>query len=194
VTLGWIYVALFGATLAVNLVCLLIWNRELIGHRVGMSPDGKIWDKVWMLFFTPATIAVFVVPAYDPGVDPWSALGPAWALGFAVFAFSWALICWSMVVNPFFEKVVRIQTERGHRVVATGPYAVVRHPGYVGFAGWLVSTPLLLGSTWAFVPAALTVVILVVRTVLEDRMLREELAGYADYAERVRYRLVPGLW
>jgi protein-S-isoprenylcysteine O-methyltransferase Ste14 len=192
-TLGSIYVWLFVGALVVNLLCLLIWNRVLIGRRMGGVPD-KIWDWVWIVFFTPATVAVFVVPAYDPGVDRWGALGPAWTFGVAIFVVSWGLISWSMAVNPFFEKVVRIQKEHGHRVVETGPYAFVRHPGYVGFSGWLLSTPLLLGSGWAFVPAVFSVVTLVVRTALEDGMLRQELTGYAEYAERVRFRLIPGVW
>jgi protein-S-isoprenylcysteine O-methyltransferase Ste14 len=99
-----------------------------------------------------------------------------------------------MGVNPFFEKTVRIQTERGHRVIDTGPYRFVRHPGYLGFFGWGLSTPLLLGSWWAFLPALLSMVSLVIRTALEDRTLREELAGYREYASKVRYRLIPGIW
>jgi len=99
-----------------------------------------------------------------------------------------------MGVNPFFEKTVRIQSERGHRVIDTGPYSFVRHPGYLGFAGWILSTPLLLGSWWALIPAILSTVCLVVRTALEDRTLRMELAGYEEYIHRVRYRLVPGIW
>ena len=99
-----------------------------------------------------------------------------------------------MVVNPFFEKTVRIQTDRGHRVIDSGPYAYVRHPGYVGFLGWIFSTPLLLSSASAFVPALLAVILLVIRTALEDRTLRAELPGYAEYTDRVRFRLIPGIW
>jgi protein-S-isoprenylcysteine O-methyltransferase Ste14 len=112
----------------------------------------------------------------------------------AIFVPGWALAIWSMVVNPFFEKTVRIQTDHGHRVIDTGPYAYVRHPGYVGFVGWILSTPLLLASAWAFVPALLAVVGLVIRTALEDRTLHAELPGYAEYAARVRFRLIPGVW
>ena len=99
-----------------------------------------------------------------------------------------------MFVNPFFEKTVRIQTEHEHHVIDNGPYAYVRHPGYVGFIGWLISTPVLLGSIWAFVPALLAVAGLVFRTALEDRTLQAELAGYDSYVARVRFRLVPGIW
>jgi protein-S-isoprenylcysteine O-methyltransferase Ste14 len=104
------------------------------------------------------------------------------------------MLTWSMVVNPFFEKTVRIQTDRGHHVIDTGPYAYVRHPGYVGFTGWMISAPLLLDSSWAFVPALLAVVGIAIRTALEDRTLRAELPGYAEYAARVRFRLIPGVW
>ncbi len=112
----------------------------------------------------------------------------------AIFIPGAALFSWSMVVNPFFEKTVRIQTDRGHRVIDTGPYAFVRHPGYLGFVGWTLSAPLLLASAWAFVPAVLSVVGIVVRTALEDRTLQAELPGYPEYAARVRSRLIPGVW
>jgi len=122
-----------------------------------------------------------------------SAPGAAWLLGLAIFVPGWAIAIWSMVVNPFFEKTVRIQTDHGHRVIDTGPYAYMRHPGYVGFAGWMLSTPLLLESTWAFVPAIISVALLVIRTALEDRTLHAELPGYAEYTSRVRFRLIPGV-
>ena len=89
---------------------------------------------------------------------------------------------------------MRIQTERGHHVIEDGPYRYVRHPGYVGFFSWCLATPLLLGSWWALVPGALSVVGIFVRAALEDRTLRTELEGYEDYTTRVRYRLIPGLW
>ncbi len=89
---------------------------------------------------------------------------------------------------------VRIQTDRGHHVIDTGPYAIVRHPGYA--AGYLIfgGMPLALGSLWAIVPVVLMCPLVVLRTVWEDQLLQEELAGYKEYAERVRYRLIPGLW
>ena len=100
-----------------------------------------------------------------------------------------------MTANPHFEKTVRIQTDRDHRVIDSGPYRIVRHPGYAATAvGLLLATPLLLRSWWAFVPAVAGVAWLVLRTALEDRTLRRELAGYESYAARVRWRLVPGVW
>jgi protein-S-isoprenylcysteine O-methyltransferase Ste14 len=99
-----------------------------------------------------------------------------------------------MAVNPHFEGTVRLQRELGHRVIAVGPYAVIRHPGYLGLIAWGVSGPLLLCSVAALVPAALVVGWIVLRTALEDAFLRRELAGYAEYTAQVRWRLVPGLW
>ena len=96
--------------------------------------------------------------------------------------------------NTFFSAVVRIQKDRGHTVVSSGPYRFVRHPGYTGFSAFTLVTPLIVNSRWAFVPAAATVAVTVLRTALEDRTLQSELDGYADYVRRVRYRLVPIVW
>jgi protein-S-isoprenylcysteine O-methyltransferase Ste14 len=99
-----------------------------------------------------------------------------------------------MLVNAHFEVTVRIQTDRHHQVVTTGPYAFVRHPGYVGASLWALGSPLIVGSAWGLIPAGLTVLLLILRTWLEDKTLCAELPGYADYAQRVRSRLLPGLW
>lgn len=193
-TLGWIYLGIVGATLAVNLVCLLLWNPGLIWRRARLGKGTKTWDLVWSALFLPLVIALYAVPVLEVrGTEP-AAPGAGWLLGIAIFLPAWALIIWSMVVNPFFEKTVRIQEEHGHRVIDTGPYAYVRHPGYVGFTGWILSAPLMLGSVWGLVPALLGVVALVVRTALEDRTLQAELQGYLEYAARVQFRLIPGIW
>ena len=193
-TLGWIYVGIVAATFAINLVCLRLWNPELIRRRMRVSKFSKTWDKVWAVMFGLAVIAIYVAAVMEARDRISSAPGTAWLLGLAIFVPGWTLAIWSMVVNPFFEKTVRIQSDQGHRVIDTGPYAYIRHPGYVGFSGWMLSTPLLLASNWAFVPALITVVLLVIRTALEDRTLHEELPGYPAYASRVRFRLIPGIW
>ncbi len=193
-TLGWIYVGIVTVTFAINLVCLRLWNPELIRRRMRVSKFSKTWDKVWAVMFGLTVIAIYVAAVMEARDRISSAPGTAWLLGLAIFVPGWTLVIWSMVVNPFFEKTVRIQSDQGHRVIDTGPYAYIRHPGYVGFSGWMLSTPLLLASNWAFVPALITVALLVIRTALEDRTLHEELPGYPAYASRVRFRLIPGIW
>jgi protein-S-isoprenylcysteine O-methyltransferase Ste14 len=193
-TLGWIYLGMVAVALAVNLACLLQWNSVLIERRMRIGKWAKTWDKVWAVLFTLAVIAIIVVVKIEAQDGASKAPGPAWLLGLAFFVPGWALITWSMVVNPFFEKTVRIQTDQGHHVIDKGPYAFVRHPGYTGMVGWTLSTPLLLASYWAFIPALLAVATLVMRTALEDRTLKAELPGYGDYADRVRFRLIPGIW
>ena len=192
---GWLYVGLVTLYFLINVIYLERVNPELIAARMRMGKGTKRWDIVWGVIFGPILLSVYIVAGLDAVRFEWSTMSPLmWPLGLFLFVPGAALFSWSMGVNPFFEKTVRIQTERGHRVIDTGPYAVVRHPGYLGFFGWCLSVPLLLGSWWAFAPAILSVIGLVIRTALEDRTLLRELEGYAAYAERVRYRLFPGIW
>ena len=192
--LGWIYVCMVAAAVVINLVCLVWWNPELVWRRVGIGKYTKIWDGILTLLFVITILGLFFVVKAETSSWGSSEPGAMWLLGLAIFALSWILTNWSMAVNPFFEKTVRIQTDHGHRVIDTGPYAYIRHPGYTGFAGWIISTPLLLSSTGAFVPSLIAVGLVVIRTVLEDHTLRAELTGYTEYANRVRFRLIPGVW
>lgn len=193
-SLGWIYVGVFVAHGVASTVCVSLWNPVLIGRRMQIGAETKAWDIVWILVFLSILGAVYVVATRDLGTREPGPPGAAWVIGAAIFVSGWVLVTWSMVANPFFEKTVRIQADHGHRVVDRGPYAYIRHPGYVGFSALLLSTPLLLASTWTFLPALAAVLALVIRTVLEDRTLQAELAGYAEYATRVRFRLIPGVW
>lgn len=192
---GWLYLGIFGLNHVLNAVYLNRVNPDLIDARMRMSEGTKHWDIIWGVIFGPILLSIYIVAGLDAVRFEWSTMSPLlWPIGLLLFLPGTALFSWSMGVNPYFEKTVRIQTERGHRVIDTGPYAFVRHPGYLGFFGWFLSAPLLLGSWWAFVPAILSVLGLVVRTALEDRTLREELEGYPAYTEHVRYRLIPGIW
>ncbi|MDQ8757088.1 isoprenylcysteine carboxylmethyltransferase family protein [Sphingosinicella sp. LHD-64] len=143
----------------------------------------------------PALVAILPVGALDAGPVHWSTV-PGWlvALGYAAMLAGIAVTAWAQAVNPFFEPGVRIQSERHHHVVDTGPYRLVRHPGYVAALLLFFGMALALGSLWALVPAAIAAALLVLRTAWEDRLLQAELPGYADYARRVRGRLIPFLW
>lgn len=192
---GWLYMGLLFTFTIINVVYIIKVNPELIEHRLKIGKGTKRWDKVWFVFFTPVFLAIYVTAGFDAVRFEWSTM-TLWLYmpGISLFVVGVLLLSWSMGVNPFFEKTVRIQVERGHRVIDTGPYRYIRHPGYVGFACWILSTPLLLGSWWAFVPSIISIAALIMRTSFEDRTLCEELDGYIEYAERVRYRLIPNVW
>jgi protein-S-isoprenylcysteine O-methyltransferase Ste14 len=131
----------------------------------------------------------------DAGRFGWSPLpSEALYLGVALTAAGYVMGTWAMAVNVFFEPTVRIQWERHQRVVTSGPYRIVRHPGYVGAILGGLGAPLFLGSAWMFVPTIGALLLFVARTALEDRTLRKELPGYQEYAQRTRYRLLPAVW
>ena len=128
----------------------------------------------------------------------WSQMDYSLSVELVALAFiliGYAIGSWALMENRFFSGTVRIQTERGHHVISTGPYAWVRHPGYAGALLTYFATPLLLDSPWTFVPVVFMAVVLVIRTSLEDRTLQEELPGYQEYAtQKTKYRLIPGIW
>jgi protein-S-isoprenylcysteine O-methyltransferase Ste14 len=140
-------------------------------------------------------IAEIPIATLDAGRMGWSAV-PQWVVivGYVLLIGGIAVTTWAQAVNPFFEPGVRIQKERAQQVITSGPYRVVRHPGYAAAIVMFVGIPLALASWWGLLPAALAIALLVVRTGLEDRLLQAELSGYSDYARRTRHRLVPGIW
>ncbi len=156
----------------------------------------KAWDKVLApLMALSIGFPLVIVAGLDHRYG-WSPEFPLWLvlLGFILISLGYAFAVWAFAENRFFSSVVRIQTDRGHVVCDSGPYRIVRHPGYAGNIPPLLGIVLALGSVWTLVPAAVALIIAVIRTALEDRTLQEELPGYRDYAQRVRYRLIPGLY
>ena len=166
-------------------------------RRSGQPPQGHetLGSALGGDFFLPTMLAIPIVAALDDGRYHWFPV-PWWGcvLGYILLITGMVGLTWAESVNKFFEPSVRIQTDRGHRVIDTGPYAIVRHPGYVSAFLVFIGMPLSLGSLWALIPAVLVCLLLVVRTIWEDQTLREELAGYEEYTQRVRYRLIPGVW
>lgn len=156
----------------------------------------KGWDKVLAPLMALSIGFPLVIVA---GLDHrwgWSPVFPLWliALGFLLISLGYAFAVWALVENRFFSSMVRIQSDRGHVVCDRGPYRLVRHPGYAGNILPLLGIVLALGSVWTLIPAVAALIIAVVRTALEDQTLQEELPGYRDYARRVRYRLLPGIY
>ncbi len=192
---GLAYFAVMGVCHGVS--GLYLWRREpeVLRRRGVVGEGAKGWDKALVGLFGAAYFAELIVAALDNRYG-WSAMS-IWLLpvGAGLYALFVAGLTWAMSVNTHFEKFVRIQHDRDHRVIDTGPYRHVRHPGYICvIGGFILGSPLLLGSWWSFVPAAAAALLMVLRTALEDRTLRRELPGYDAYAQRVRYRLLPGLW
>ncbi|MBN1639899.1 MAG: isoprenylcysteine carboxylmethyltransferase family protein [Anaerolineae bacterium] len=190
---GWVYVGVGAAVLALN---AFVVSPEVAAERGTLRKRNvKGWDRVLSVVGSAAGLAIPIVAGLDERFD-WSASLPV-ALhvgGMAAIVLGQGLFSWSMAANRFFSTMVRIQDERGHTVATAGPYRYVRHPGYVGYVVAEWGTALGLGSLWALIPVGLGTIAIVVRTALEDRTLRHELAGYAAYAARVRWRLVPGVW
>jgi len=194
---GWVFIGLFALVSIVNVLILLPTNPALLADRSrGIRENTKNWDKVIVTFSAGLLPMVSWVVA---GLDKRWGWSPPMPLALQVggtvgFALGWAMLLWATASNAFFTTTVRIQRERDHTVQTGGPYRLVRHPGYVGAILYQLANPFLLGSWWALIPMVLTVPLYVLRTALEDRTLHEELEGYAAYAERTRYRLLPGVW
>jgi protein-S-isoprenylcysteine O-methyltransferase Ste14 len=189
----WAYLGLW---LLVSVVGALSADPGLVQERLRPGPGARESLVLAALVAGVLTAGHFVIAGLDVGRLHWSdsvPVGLEWA-GLVIFAASLAIAQWASSENRFFSSVVRIQAERGHHVISSGPYAYVRHPGYAGAIGIALSSAIALGSWLSMLPSLLGVALIVRRISKEERVLREELPGYASYQERVRYRLVPGLW
>jgi protein-S-isoprenylcysteine O-methyltransferase Ste14 len=194
-TRGWAFLVAF-TVLNLAAVCYL-WrtNPEVVVARSTPHRGTKPWDKALFLLINVMFLAIFPIAALDDARFHWSA-APLWLTlaGYVLFVAAMAGITWVLRTNKFAEPSVRIQTERHHQVIDTGPYAIVRHPFYAAAFLLCGGMPLAMGSLWALVPGAVAALLLIVRTACEDRTLHNELDGYKQYAARVRYRLIPGVW
>jgi protein-S-isoprenylcysteine O-methyltransferase Ste14 len=191
---GWVYV-LYGLLLEAATLLVLARKAPKTLNQRGVWQDGvKPYDKIFALAWV---ILVFVTPAVA-GLDERARLSPApmttLFAGVLLLTLSSAFGAWAMVENEHFEQFVRIQAERAHRVVTSGPYRIVRHPGYLGAIVGGLSVPLILGSWWTYAPVGGNALLFIIRTALEDRTLRKELEGYEAYTRETRYRLFPGIW
>jgi protein-S-isoprenylcysteine O-methyltransferase Ste14 len=170
-------------------------SPSMIGRRMKAGAGTPAWDLVFVAILQLLFVAILVVGGLDAGRYGWTSL-PLWlqVAGLILMITAILLVGWAMGQNPHFESTVRIQTDQNHRVIQSGPYRIVRHPGYVAGIALLIGMALVLNSAWALVPAVLAAVDLVIRTSAEDRFLQENLTGYREFAKRTRYRLVPSIW
>jgi len=193
---AWIFVGIYAISTAITGLILIPNNMDLIHERNRGGDNIKPWDR-WLapLMALLMPLALWVAAGLEvrfSGTVP--AASPICAAGVVLGIAAQAIGIWALAANPFFSGVVRIQHERGHRTIQRGPYGGLRHPAYAAYVVYAIATALLLQSTWAAVLAVPLIGVTILRTALEDRTLRAELPGYAAYADRVRFRLLPGIW
>lgn len=194
-TAGWAMVVVMAGWVLATAVVVIPRNPELLAERVGPKKGTKTWDTVLLSLYGTVMMILWIVAGLDVRNGWSSGIGPAAQIAALLIVIAgYGLVVWATGTNAFFSQVVRIQTDRGQTVVSTGPYRYVRHPSYVGMLLVMVCAPLMLGSWWALLPGCFSALLLIIRTALEDQTLRAELPGYREYTQRVRYRLIPGIW
>ena len=194
--MGWALSGIYMFWSLATAILILPVNPAMLAERARPHAGTKKWDMALLTAIGLFTIAQYVVASLDVRLG-WSPQLPfaIQIAGLVAAAFGQDfLLVWAMASNAFFVATIRIQTERQQRVVSSGPYRYVRHPGYLGTLLLYLGAPFMLNSLWALIPAGMTMLVLVVRTVLEDKTLQAELAGYKEYAKDVPYRLLPGVW
>ena len=186
ITLAW--------TLATGVV-IARFHPALFAERLGPRKGARQWDTLLLSILGLSQLGRYILAGFDQRFG-WTGEMKIWVqvAALAVCALGYGLFVWATAANAFFSQVVRVQTERGHRVVSGGPYRYLRHPAYAGAMLFELAVSFALASAWALIPSLLNFSLLILRTNLEDRTLREELAGYQDYSRRVRFRLLPGIW
>jgi protein-S-isoprenylcysteine O-methyltransferase Ste14 len=192
---GWLFCGITLILLVITSV-KFVDRKDLMRERFKSGPGVKWWDRIFFIFHIIFVIALFDISVYDGGRFHWSPQLPVvvYIVAYIIFLASYSFILWSMLTNNFFSRNVRIQSDRGQYVVQDGPYSFVRHPGYLGMILVFLSMPIVFGSLWGLIPACLDVIAFIIRTYLEDKMLQKELPGYSDYAKKVPYRLMRGIW
>lgn len=191
---GWL---LLGIYIGFSLGTMLIfykWNPELIISRLRRRIGLYKWDKMFMVLLGVFLYGMYIVYGLDIRFQWWSLNETFLIIGIILFLGGGALLTVSMVVNRHFENIVRIQRDRGHKVISTGPYSVIRHPGYLGASIQLLGFPFIVGSGIGLFVVLALMIITIVRTSLEDKTLQQELEGYKEYTRRVKYKLIPYIW
>jgi protein-S-isoprenylcysteine O-methyltransferase Ste14 len=186
VMLGW---------LAATAYIIYKFNPGLLKDRLESRKGAKTWDAVIVSSMGLVTLIRYIIAGLDER-HGWSGEFPIFVqiIAFFICALGYALFTWATASNAFFSRVLRIQSERGHQVVSSGPYHYVRHPAYLGAILYELAVSFLYASWWAMIVSTVSAILLIIRTGLEDSTLQNELLGYGDYARKVKYRLIPGIW
>lgn len=193
---AWVYAVVMILIWMTAFLIMLKLNPELLNERGKfVKEDTKPFDKLFFLFYRIFNVIFVVIAGFDAVRYEWTRMGvELCVVGIVVVIAGQILILWAMAVNTHFEATVRIQKDRNHQVCTSGPYQFVRHPGYAGLIFFTLAGSFILGSWWSLVPAGMISILVVIRTLLEDRTLQRELDGYLKYTQSTRYRLVPFVW
>ncbi len=192
---AWAAIAVWVAYFAATDFLMLRFHPDLMAERLKPPKGAKNWDRTILSTVRLLQLARYILAGLDQRYG-WTGGFPlaAQIAGLTVCVLSYALLTWALSSNNFFSQVVRIQSDRGHAVATAGPYRYVRHPSYVGMILFELGMGVMLASWWALLLGGLCAILIILRTVLEDRTLQAELAGYGDYSRQVRNRLIPGIW
>jgi len=191
---GWVYFGLIFAYELIYILLLMKINPGLLNERGKFVKEGtKSFDKVYAVLYLPLSYMVLIISGLDAVRYGWSTMH-LWMtlIGLVMIIPAFYLSFWAIAVNSYFECTVQIQEDQ--QVCTSGPYHMVRHPGYAAGIVSVLAAPLILGSWWGLVPSIIISIMLVIRTALEDSTLQKELSGYKEYTKSTRYRLLPLIW
>lgn len=192
---GWAMVIVMAGWVIATALVVMPRYPELLAERVEPKKGAKTWDTALLSLYGLAMMIMWIVAGLDFRNSGSSGIGPTEQIGAMLIVIAaYALVVWATGTNAYFSQAVRIQTERGHTVVSSGPYRYVRHPAYVRMILVVLGAPIMLSSWWALIPGVVSALLVIARTALEDKTLHAELTGYNEYAQHTRYRLMPGLW
>jgi protein-S-isoprenylcysteine O-methyltransferase Ste14 len=193
-TAGWVCLLIMVIGFSAVTAHVMRKTPLLVRRRAKVGAGTPLWDRIVVTLFQLLFMAILIAGGLETRLRGTSLLLGWQLLGVVLMIVSMLLLGWAMGQNPHFESTVRIQHDQQHRVIDTGPYRIVRHPGYVAAILLLLGIALVLGSRWALVPAVASAMLIVVRTAMEDHFLHDQLAGYREFAQRTRFRLLPGIW
>lgn len=192
---GWIYFSIYFIVSIITLVVMSNNHAETLSERGKKHENTKSWDKLFLGIYVPSAFYIIYIVAGLGVRFQWPILSTTFIyIGTFLYVISTMLGVWSIIENKHFESTSRIQDDRNQTVITTGPYRLVRHPGYSSIIIWAISVPMILGSLYTGIVSAIIIVTITIRTYFEDSMLKKELSGYMEYADKVKYRLIPFAW
>jgi protein-S-isoprenylcysteine O-methyltransferase Ste14 len=193
-TSGWLFVAVYSLSSLISMNILYFNVPELMDERKKSHPNAKKWDRFLVTSYEFMYFPILILSGLDKRFGYTGMPISTVIISLILILFSFLLMTWAPLVNKHLETYIRIQTDRDHSVCDKGPYTVIRHPTYLALILLFIAMPVSLGSIHGLIPAILAIIIVCIRTSLEDRVLNKELLGYREYSKKVKYRLIPYVW